>query len=281
MQTAVQSVTIGNVEVLPILDTSLLMNPQQFLPQYADQFLSEYRAQADERGLFQMAVTCFLVRSAGKTMLVDSGLGGRPRPGFPQGRLDAALAEAGIAPGEIDAVLNTHLHIDHVGWNTVDMADGTREIFFPNARFVIQKPEWDYWMTPERMAEPGNAHLVECVEPLTNSGRIDFLEGETAYDENLTFLPTPGHTPGHVAIGIYSAGERAIIVGDASHHPAQLDHPDWSPGFDVDPVQSAATRDRLFNMAADDGRTWIAGHWPFPGMGRIVRLDGRRAFQAL
>lgn len=281
MQTALQTVTIGNVEVMPIVDTPILMNPKHFLPQHADEFLAEYGDQADERGLFEMSITCFLVRSSGKTLLIDSGLGNRPRPGFPVGKLDIALGEAGVTPGEIDAVLNTHLHIDHVGWNTVDRPDGTREVFFPNARFVIQRPEWDFWMTPERMAEPGNAHLVECVEPLTNSGRIDFLDGEAPFDEQLTFLPSPGHTPGHVAIGIYSAGERGIIVGDASHHPVQLDHPDWSPAFDVDPVQSKETRDRLFDEAAADGRTWLAGHWPYPGIGRIVRLDGRRVFKAL
>jgi glyoxylase-like metal-dependent hydrolase (beta-lactamase superfamily II) len=213
---------------------------------------------------------------------VDSGLGNRPRPNFPRGRLDEALADAGVAPGEIDAVLNTHLHIDHVGWNTIDLPDGRREVFFPNARFAIQQKEWDFWMTPEQMQQPGNAHLVECVEPLRDSGRIDFFtERGTAFDENLTFVASPGHTPGHVAIGIYSAGERAIIIGDASHHPVQLDHPDWSPAFDTDPVQSARTRDRLFDEAAADGRLWLAGHWPHPGIGRIVRLDGKRVFQAL
>ncbi len=281
MQAALQKVTVGNVEILPIVDTPILMNPRNFLPQHADQFLEEYAAEADERGLFEMSITCFLVRSAGKTLLIDSGLGNRRRPNFPVGKLDESLRDTGIAPAEIDAVLNTHLHIDHVGWNTVDRPDGTREIFFPNARFVIQRPEWDFWMTPDRMAEPGNAHLVECVEPLTSTGRIDFFDGEAVIDENLTFLPSPGHTPGHVAIGIYSVGERAIIIGDASHHPVQLDHPDWSPAFDVDPAQSARTRDRLFDEAAADGRTWIAGHWAYPGIGRIVRAEGKRVFQAL
>jgi glyoxylase-like metal-dependent hydrolase (beta-lactamase superfamily II) len=281
MQAALQKITVGNVEITPLIDAPILMDPRHFIPQHAEQFMAEYSAQADERGLFQMSVTCFLVRSTGKTLLVDSGLGNRRRPNFPVGKLDQSLRDAGVVPSDVDAVLNTHLHIDHVGWNTVDHEDGTREIFFPRARFVIQRPEWDYWMTPERLAEPGNAHLVECVEPLTHSGRIDFLEGETAFDEHLTFVPTPGHTPGHVAIGIYSEGERAIIIGDASHHPVQLDHPDWSPAFDVDPVQSASTRDRLFEDAAADGRTFIAGHWQYPGMGRIVRLNGKRVFKAL
>jgi glyoxylase-like metal-dependent hydrolase (beta-lactamase superfamily II) len=131
------------------------------------------------------------------------------------------------------------------------------------------------------MAEEGNAHLVDCCEPLADTGRLKLIEGETAIDENLSYIPTPGHTPGHVSIGIASQGERAVIIGDASHHPVQLLHPDWSPLFDYDPVQSAETRTRLFDMAIDEGRTWIAGHWEHPGLGRLLRLDGKRVFRAL
>jgi glyoxylase-like metal-dependent hydrolase (beta-lactamase superfamily II) len=154
-------------------------------------------------------------------------------------------------------------------------------VFFPKARFIVQQREYDFWMQPQFTSEASNAHLVECVVPLAEQGRIDLVSGEQPVDEHITFIATPGHTPGHVAIGIASAGERAVIIGDASHHPAQLDHPDWSPAFDTDPVQSAKTRDRLFDDAAADGRTWIAGHWQYPGMGRIVRLDGKRTFRAL
>jgi len=273
--------TVGNVEVTALRDAHLVMDPRQFLPAHAEAFVAEYGHLADARGLLPMAVTCYLVRSAGKNILVDTGLGPRKRPGFPGGNLDAAFRDAGLNPAAIDVVVHTHLHIDHVGWNTFDREDGTRELFFPNARFFIQQVEWDYWMTPERMANPANAHLAECVEPLRDSGRITFVDGEQAIDENLTCVATPGHTPGHVAIGIASAGERAVIVGDASHHPAQLLHPDWSPPFDIDPVQSAKSRDRLFDMAIDEQRLWIAGHWEHPGLGRLLRLDGKRTFRAL
>jgi len=276
-----QKVTIGSVQVTPLLDAPMLMNPRYFLPEHADELAAMYPADLDERGLLPMAVTCYLVRSAGKNVLVDTGLGPRKRPGFPPGKLDAAMHAIGIAPVDIDVVIHTHLHIDHVGWNTFDAEDGTRQVFFPNARFVIQQAEWDYWMQPERMSAPGSAHLVECVEPLRNTGRITFTSGEDSFDEHLVFISTPGHTPGHIAIGIASQGERGVICGDASHHPAQLTHPDWSPSADTDPVQSAKSRDRLFDLVADEQRTWMAGHWPHPGIGRIVRLDGRRVFQAL
>ncbi|MGE3075546.1 MAG: MBL fold metallo-hydrolase [Dehalococcoidia bacterium] len=274
-------ITIGAVEVTPLLDSRMLMDPRYFIPDHAQQFIDEAEKPEDPRGLYPMAVTCFLLRSAGKTVLVDSGIGRRRRPNMPLGHLNDSLTEAGVRPEDIDIVLNTHLHVDHVGWNTIDKDDGTREIFFPKAQFWFQQGEWDYWMTPERVADPGNAHLRECVEPLRNTGRITFADKEQAIDENLTYVPTPGHTPGHVAIGISSQGERGVIVGDASHHPVQLIHPDWSPSFDVDPIQSAKTRDRLFDWAIDEERTWMAGHWEHPGMGRLVRLEGKRTFRAL
>jgi len=277
----VVKVSVGSVEVTPLLDTRLLMNPQMFMPEHADEFVAECGHLADQRGLYPMAITCYLVRSNGKNYLVDSGLGNRRRPNFPVGHFDEALSGIGLAPGDIDVVLNTHMHIDHVGWNTVDKDDGSREVFFPNAEFWFQENEFEFWMQPERMAEPGNAHLVECVEPLKDTGRIRLIVDERAIDANLTYVPTPGHTPGHVAIGIASQGERAVIVGDSSHHPIQLIHPDWSPSFDWDPVLSAATREQLFDWAIDEDRTWMAGHWEHPGVGRLLRLEGKRTFRAL
>lgn len=275
------TIAIGSVTIAPLLDTPVSMNPRHFIPQHADAFYAEFGHEADARGLFGMAITCYLVRSAGRTVLIDTGLGPRRRPGFPVGRLDQALRVAGISPSEIDLVVHTHLHIDHVGWNTIDAANGEKDVFFANAEFVIQRQEWNYWMVPERLTAPGNEHLRECVEPLWQAGRIRFVDGEMALDEHLVFVPTPGHTPGHVAIGIVDGTERGIIIGDASHHPMQLIHPDWSPAFDVDPVQSAATREALFERAVAEGLTWLAGHWPHPGIGRLVRRDGRRVFEPL
>ncbi len=159
------------------------------------------------------------------------------------------------------------------------MTRETRRLFFPNARHFVQQSEWDYWMRPKVVAS--QEHLRDCISPLEAEGRVELFEGEKALDASVTLVPAPGHTPGHVTVGIYSQGERAIIIGDASHHPLQLDHPDWSPSADTDPKQSAATRESLFEDAIGDGRTWIAGHWANPGIGRIVRLEGKRIFQAL
>jgi glyoxylase-like metal-dependent hydrolase (beta-lactamase superfamily II) len=280
-ETSMQKVSIGNVEITALQDAALLMNPKVFMPQHAEQWLRETPELADERGLMQISITSYLVRSAGKTVLVDTGIGPRKREGFPRGNLDLRLMEAGVDPADIDLVVHTHLHLDHVGWNTVDDEGGQCRVFFPKARFVVQQAEWDHWMQPRYVEGGGQPQLVDCVKPLEEAGRVDLVSGEEPLDEHLTFIPSSGHTPGHVAIGITSGGERGMIIGDASHHPIQLDHPDWSPAFDTDPVQSAKTRDRLFDEAAADGRTFIAGHWAYPGLGRVVRVENRRTFRAL
>lgn len=275
-------IRVGSVEILPLLDTPMLMNPHTFIPKHADEFMAQYPGEVvDPRGLFPISITCYLVRSAGRNILVDSGIGRRRRPGFPPGKLDDALRENGLSPDDIDLVVNTHLHLDHTGWNTVEGPDGNAEIYFPNARWLIQRVEWDYWMQPRFTGSGEYPHLEQCVGPLEASGRVDFAYAEQAIDENLVFVGSPGHTPGHVCIGIQSSGEKAIIIGDASHHPVQLDHPDWSPSADADPMLAARTRRLLFDEAEADGRTWLAGHWAFPGAGRIVPVAGRRVFRGL
>ena len=105
--------------------------------------------------------------------------------------------------------------------------------------------------------------------------------GEETFGEHLVFISAPGHTPGHVAVGISDRGERAVIIGDASHHPVHVAHPDWRSPLDWDGAMAATSRDRLFDLAANDGRLLLAGHWKHPGWGRIVRLEGKRTFRAL
>jgi glyoxylase-like metal-dependent hydrolase (beta-lactamase superfamily II) len=274
-------VSIGSVEVTALLDCPVLMNPEFFMPAHADGIRAEYGNDADARGLLPMAITCFLIRSAGKNIIVDTGIGARKRAGFPLGHLPERLAEVGVAPDEIDIVIATHLHIDHVGWNTVPGEDGSKQVFFPRARFLFQQREWDHWMRPEFVSQPGNAHLSECVQPVMDTGQVELIGPEHAVDEHITFISTPGHTPGHVSIGIMASGERGVVVGDASHHPVQLNHPDWSPTADSDPVLAGKSRDALFEQAINEQRTWLAGHWPHPGMGRIKHIEGRRVFAAL
>ena len=276
-----QVVRIGSVEITALLDAPFLQNPRVLAPEHAEQLADEFRTSLNERGLFTGAVTCYLIRSAGQLILVDTGIGPRRRAGFPEGHLDEALRQVGVRPDEIDVVVHTHLHTDHIGWNTYDSEDGRREIFFSNARFVIQQAEWDYWMAPEMLAEPRSGALRECVEPLRDSGRVQLTQGEQTFGEHLVFISAPGHTPGHIAVGIADGDERGVVIGDASHHPFHVAHPDWVTPLDWDPAQAAVSRDRLFERALDESRLVMGGHWTHPGWGHVVRLDGKRTFRAL
>ena len=246
----------------------MLMNPERFFPSVAEKFISECGPLLDERGLFTLSVTCYLVESQGKRYLVDTGLGNRRRPGMPRGHLDETLVGAGIAAGEINTVIHTHLHIDHVGWNTVDDEAGEKQLFFPNATFWIQQNEWGLLDgAPATWKTPITPSCASASSRSPTLAEIKFFNGETAIDKNLTIVSTPGHTPGHVSVGIYSQGERAILVGDASHHPIQLIHPDWAPAADIDPVSinrdaRTALRREHRGQTAVGGRTLdVSGGW--------------------
>ncbi len=273
-------IRVGDIDVTALLDSVVLCDARQFLPLFGQEMLLSY-GDAAEAPLVRLPTTCFLARSGSKNILFDTGIGNRGRSGEAMGYLDRRLREIRVAPEDIDLVVNTHMHNDHVGWNTVDDERGTAVPFFPSATFLFQAAEADHWLRPERIDQPGHQHLRQCVMALAEAGKAKFCSADESIDRQINFVSTPGHTPGHVAIGIYSAGERAMILGDVTHYQAQLDHPEWSPVWDTDPKQSAATRQRMFEELSSSGSVVAAGHWPYPGFGRILQVEHTRIFQAV
>lgn len=273
------TVDIDAAEVTALLDAPFLQDLAFLSPDHGAELKEEYRDTLDDRGLCTGAVTCYLIRTPAGLALVDSGIGPRKRKGFPTGRLDEALREAGVRPDDIDLVIHTHLHVDHVGWNTYPDASGDAEIFFPNAQFVIQRDEWDYWMTPDRLDDPGNGVLRECVAPVQEAGRLQLVDPDARFFDAIGFLATPGHTPGHVAVVVGDGSDRALIIGDSCHHPFQVTHPDWASPMDVDADLASRTRARLYDAAAEEQLLVMGGHWAHPGWGRIARVGDQLAFQ--
>ena len=245
-----ERVQIGNVSVQAIQDIATPARPSIMFPMSTPEKLEPFRHFINERGHFTINIGAFAVRSAGRLILVDTGIGNKNREQFRNGNLPENLRAAGIDPDDVDTVLITHLHIDHVGWTGA----------FPNARYVVHEDDWAYFMSEESLAE--RPHLRERVLPLE---QVERVTGETEVSPGVVVQPTPGHTPGHMSV---RAGELAIL-GDTVTHELQVVDPDVVFVNDMDPAIAAVTRRRVIAELAAEGAVVIAGH--FYGAGRFER----------
>jgi glyoxylase-like metal-dependent hydrolase (beta-lactamase superfamily II) len=176
------------------------------------------------------------------------------------------MTKAGYPPDSIDMVLCTHLHVDHVGWNT-KLVDGKWVPTFPKARYVFGKIEYDYWKA--NAPTPTHAAVFEdSVKPVADAGLVDLIPSDQKLADEITMIPTPGHSPGHMSIHIKSAGEEGLLTGDVAHHPVQMFHLGWSSLADSDGGQAAKTRQQLFSRFANTPVLTIGGHF---GAGYIKR----------
>ena len=273
-------VTIGNVEILSLSDGALEFDLCSFFPNIPEDQWRPYEDYLTPEHQVRFNLACFLVRSEGITILVDTGLGPKPAgaPDTPWGQLLDDLQTHGVRPDDIDMVVMTHLHRDHVGWNLM-ATDGGRRPTFPKARYWLSRGDWEACHRPEVSDRFPNA--PDQVWPLEELGLMEMMDGEQALTGELTTLPTPGHTPGHMSIMISSQGERALILGDVLHNPAQAQETDWVSRADMDPEQTRITRRALMEQLEREGTLVVAVHMPAPGFGKIVRLQGRRYWQAL
>jgi glyoxylase-like metal-dependent hydrolase (beta-lactamase superfamily II) len=264
--------------LIALQDSWTIREPGGFFVGVENEDWEPYGEWLDDDGLMAHNYGCFLVISAGKTILVDTGIGRWP-DGMdlrsPPSML-VAMERAGVVPADIDLVLFTHLHWDHTGWNTQE-EDGSLTLTFPNARHVVQRKEFDYWTGPGD--KPGNGPDFDRVlAPIIAADRLELVSGEYAATREVVAVPTPGHTPGHVSFAIISGDDRAYILGDAAHKPVQLSEPDWYPGFDLDPVESTRSRHMILDRAEQEGALLAGGHFAFPSMGFPTSVDGRRSF---
>ena len=187
------------------------------------------------------------------------------------------LAEAGAAPEAIDFVLCTHFHVDHCGWNT-RLVDGRWVPTFANARYVMARREYEFSKVLAGTFA-GDFTYEENVLPVVESGQALLVEMDHALDDEVALEPTPGHTPGHVAIGLRSKGVRATISGDLMHSPIQCVYPTWSYRHDSDPDQSRLTRRLFLENASEAGHLIMTAHFPLPSVGRIRSCDGAFRFE--
>jgi glyoxylase-like metal-dependent hydrolase (beta-lactamase superfamily II) len=232
---------------------------------------------ADERGRLKMSIHALVVETPDRRIVVDTCLGndkqGRRIPTWNnlQTPFLNDLAAAGYPRESIDTVLCTHLHVDHVGWNTM-LVDGKWLPTFPRARYLMGRTEFDHWRG-QRGREDMQAVLADSVAPVYDSGLVDLVETDYRVCGEVSLVATPGHTPGHVSVRISSDGEEALITGDFMHHPCQIAHPEWSSNADSDAAAAQATRERVLAQLAGGPTLVIGTHFAGATAGRIVR-DG-------
>ena len=272
-------VEVGDATLIAVQDSWATLPPTAFFNQTTDSDWDNYRDLLTDEGHVTLNLGAWVVISGGTTILVDSGIGGRPTmmPLKEPAALPTVMQEAGVSPNEIDIVAFSHLHFDHTGWNTWDN-DGTPVPQFPNARHIIQQAEWEYWTSSDELKQ--GAGYDNVLAPIVDAGLVDFVEGEHALTSEVITVPTPGHTPGHVSFAVSSSGEKAYVLGDAAHHMVQLTETAWCPGADVDKVESTASRHKLFDQIEAENALIASGHFNFPGLGRAARRDGTRYFAA-
>ena len=232
---------------------------------------------ADDEGRLRMSIHAFLVETPTRRIVVDTCLGndkqGRRIPAWNglNTRFLADLAAAGAPRESIDTVLCTHLHVDHVGWNTMHQ-DGAWVPTFPNARYLMGRAEYAHWTGPHGR-EDLRTVFADSVAPVFDAGLVDLVETDHRICEELSLIPTLGHTPGHVSLRIDSGGEQGLITGDFLHHPCQIAHPEWSSTADSDPAEAQRTRERMFAELAGAPVLVLGTHFAGATAGRIVR-DG-------
>ena len=230
---------------------------------------------ANPDGKVIMSVHAFVIESPGCRMVVDTCIGNDKRRAFPgwnmlQLPFLADLEKAGFARDSIDRVLCTHLHVDHVGWNTM-LAGGKWVPTFPRARYLIGRKEWEHW---SKAGEPDTRELLDdSVRPVFEAGLADLVESDARITDEIRLEPTPGHTPGHHSVRISSRGEEAVITGDLMHHPVQMAHPEWGSHFDSDFDEATATRRAFLERYGDKPILVLGTHFATPSAGHIVR-DG-------
>jgi len=290
--------TVGDVEVTKVPEWVGEIAPARFIiPDSSPQVWRDNESWLapdhwhPDTDAYHAAVQTWVLRSEGTTVVVDTGVGNdRERPQIPlfdhlRTDFPARLAAAGVRPEDVDVVVNTHIHYDHVGWNTVG-GDGDWEPAFSNATYLIPAVDARYFApeNADRRPAPRDDHerlrrkgslivYADSVAPVL--GRATLWEGGHRIDGNLTLEPAPGHTPGSSVLRVRSCGERAVFVGDILHSPVQILEPSYNSCFCEDRGQAARTRRAVLERAADEGGIVVPAH--FAGAGAVeVRRDGSR-----
>ena len=277
---------VGGIRIDRIVEQEEpFFDPLFFFPKLTKELLDENRPWLEPHyhdpvsGKMILCIQSYLVRTGKHTILVDSCVGNhKPRPTRPfwdqmkSDRYEKSLASAGVKVGDIDYVMCTHLHTDHVGWNT-KLENGRWVPTFPKAKYVFAERELAHW-TERHAKEPQNfPWITDSVLPIVEAKREEIVKSDFAFDDLVSLVPTPGHSFDHYSVKVGKKGQDAIITGDMVHSPLQMKYPEMGMMADWDSEQAGRSRRRLFGQVCDTSTLFCTAHFPSPSAGRIVR-DG-------
>lgn len=280
---------IGDVEITRIVevnnwedDVTMLLPDATPETVKAYPWLQPHFATPD--GKMILSFQCFVMKAGDRKIMLDTCIGADRQREFEvftnmQTSFLDDLAHAGFKPEEIDTVLCTHLHFDHVGWNT-HLVDGEWVPTFPNARYLFGRKEFEHWtMLKETNGYHDLNHMYDSVQPVVDAGLVDLIEPDHKICPELSLMATPGHTPGHVSICIESQGQKAVITGDMMHHPIQFELPGDVGRFDMDQATAVDTRVNFVKQVANSDTFVIGSHFSDPTGGWVVSDDEGTRFE--
>ncbi len=269
---------VGNVKITRVIEMEVTGGTKFILPQATRDAVKPIKWLtphfADDQGNLIMSIHALVVETPTRKMLVDTCIGNDKQRNIPnwtnlQLPFLEDLEKAGYKRQDIDTVMCTHLHVDHVGWNTM-LVDGQWIPTFPNARYLIGRKEYEYWDVVD--ADPLNAGVMaDSVRPVFDAGLVDLVDMDHRISDEIYFEPTPGHTPGHISVHIESEGEQALITGDCIHHPCQIERVDWCSSADFDQSAAQQTREKLLDKYSDEDILIIGTHFATPTAGYIKK----------
>lgn len=274
---------IGDVEIYQIVEIEASKIIQEVIKDMSVEAIQSiewlHPNFADKNGNLKALVQCFLIKSGDKLILIDSCNGNhKQRTDVPEwGNLQTdflkKLRSLGITEGDINIVACTHLHFDHVGWNT-KLENDIWVPTFPNAKYIFVKDEYEYWsQKPEKEIHDDKQAFEDSVLPIVKAGQAELVDEHYEIDRYIKFIPTPGHTPHHVSVLIESQKQRAIISGDFLHHPCQIANPQWGSYADTLPEKATITRQKMLDDIADTDTLLIGSHFAFPVAGYVIRTE--------
>ncbi|HSH01970.1 MAG TPA: MBL fold metallo-hydrolase [Anaerolineae bacterium] len=276
----VQTLEVGDFKITFLPDGGGLVVPTATYPASSEAGWAKYEDFLDEEGRLVVTIGGFLIETGEHKIVMDLGVGPQTVdfPGFGPfigGKYLESWEKTGVERGEVTAVVYTHLHLDHVGWTTVEV-DGQREFTFPNARHLCTKVDWEFWLDDESGLGP-NPETVQ--EPLKE--KIEFIEAGDELAPGITVLATPGHTPGHISLRLDAGDKQVYLIADLLHSEVQFYEADWFVAFDVDPETARETREKMYETVAQPNIIVGDGHFADAVFGQLKREGDGWRWQAL